>query len=257
MRSFLRVVFVLFLFSFHKEGNATRYLPSIVWDNLNPMLSCKCNWFHPIALIEIYDRFEFVCPTTRIHTLLLNKRSRPVDHMNLNIFQRKWKGGIDAKGMNELKKQMMSGEFCDPTHKDTKKIFTCKMGAPDGHTIRFAGDAGFYKDDIVVYFNNRDDGRKTSLTSTEKRCAMAFVTKATWNVAKKYDFTYGKNLDELLPQCRHVNTTCKEEASTQPTTSLPSTTPSTTTGSSQTTLNSKKSNEALIQRLINAWLCPR
>jgi hypothetical protein len=39
--------------------------------------------------------------------------------MNLNIFQRKWKGGIDAKGMNELKKQMMSGEFCDPTHEDT------------------------------------------------------------------------------------------------------------------------------------------
>jgi hypothetical protein len=82
-------------------------------------LSCKCNWFNPIALIEIYDRFELVCPTTRIHTLLLAKHSRPEDLMNLNIFQRKWNGGIDAEGMNELKRQMTSGEFCDPTHNDT------------------------------------------------------------------------------------------------------------------------------------------
>jgi hypothetical protein len=27
------------------------------------------------------------------------------------------------------------------------------MGAPEGQTIRFAGDAGFYTDDIVVYFS--------------------------------------------------------------------------------------------------------
>ena len=33
------------------------------------------------------------------------------------------------------------------------KIFTCKMGASEGQTIRFAGDAGFYPDDIVVYFS--------------------------------------------------------------------------------------------------------
>ncbi|CAB3995330.1 Hypothetical predicted protein [Paramuricea clavata] len=157
--------------------------------------------------------------------------------MNLNIFQRKWKGGIDAKGMNELKKQMISGEFCDPTHNDTAKIYTCKMGAPEGQMIRFAGDAGFYSDDIVVYFNNHDDGRKTSLASTDKRCAMALVTKATWNVAKKYDFTYGKNLDELLPECNDVNTTCKKEGSTPaPCTSIPpSTLSSTTTPTTPTT----------------------
>jgi hypothetical protein len=27
------------------------------------------------------------------------------------------------------------------------------MGAPEGQTIRFARDAGFYRDDIVVYFS--------------------------------------------------------------------------------------------------------
>ena len=51
--------------------------------------------------------------------MLLAKHSRPEDLMNLNIFQRKWKGGIGAEGMNELKRQMMSGAFCDPTHNDT------------------------------------------------------------------------------------------------------------------------------------------
>jgi hypothetical protein len=53
---------------------------------------------------------------------------------------------------------------------------------------------------IIVYnfsTDNADDGRKSSLESTDKSCAMAFVTRVTWNVAKKYDFTYGKNLDEL------------------------------------------------------------
>jgi hypothetical protein len=72
--------------------------------------------------MEIYDRFDFVCPTPRITILLLDSYSRPPDQMYLNIFQRKWKGGIDEKGMNDLKKQMMSGEFCDPIHNETSKF---------------------------------------------------------------------------------------------------------------------------------------
>ncbi len=85
-------------------------------------LRCKCNWFHDVTYMEIYDRFDFVCPTPRITILLLDSYSRPADQMYLNIFQRKWKGGIDAKGMNDLKKQMMSGEFCDPNHNETSKF---------------------------------------------------------------------------------------------------------------------------------------
>ena len=76
-----------------------------------------------MTYMEIYDRFDFVCPTPRITTLLLDSYSRPADQMYLNIFQRKWKGGIDDKGMNDLKKQMMSGEFCDPNnHDETSKL---------------------------------------------------------------------------------------------------------------------------------------
>ena len=66
--------------------------------------------------MEIYDRFVFVCPTQAMNVALLADQSRPDDRMNLNIFERKWNGTID-----ELKKQMKNGEFCDPEHQETRK----------------------------------------------------------------------------------------------------------------------------------------
>ena len=211
MRSFLGDVFVLILMSFH-EGHATRYLPSIVWDHLNPMLSCKCNWFHPMTMMEIYDRFEFVCPTQKITVKLLDTYSRPDDQMNLNLFQRKWKGGHNEEGINKLKRQMMNGSFCDPESSETKRIHQCKNGKDcQGKTIRFARDTSFYKDDIVVFFNNGNDGRESTLSSKEKRCAMALVVKLTWGVAMKYDFTYRKNLTADKSRCDNANATCEPE----------------------------------------------
>ena len=64
--------------------------------------------------MEIYDRFVFVCPTQAMNVALLADQSRLNDRMNLNIFERKWNGTID-----ELKKQMETGEFCDPEHQET------------------------------------------------------------------------------------------------------------------------------------------
>ena len=84
-------------------------------------LSCKCNWFHPMTMMEIYDRFEFVRPTPKITVKLLDSYSRPDDQMNVNLFQRKWKGGHNEAGINELKRQMMNGSFCDPESSETRK----------------------------------------------------------------------------------------------------------------------------------------
>ena len=73
--------------------------------------------------MEIYDRFDFICPTTEINVKLLDTSSRPTDQMNENIFQRKWKGTV-----KELMKEMESGEFCDPNHNDTSRsdeMYSC------------------------------------------------------------------------------------------------------------------------------------
>ena len=214
MRRLLGAVLVLILMSF-PGGHATRYLPSIVWDHLNPMLSCKCNWFNQMTMMEIYDRFEFLCPTQKITVRLLDSYSRPDDQMNLNLFQRKWTGGHNEEGINKLKRQMMNGSFCDPESSETQRLYTCKNGQDgQGKTIRFARDTNFYKDDIVVFFNNGNDGRESTLSSKEKKCAMALVTKLTWGVAMKYDFTYGKNLTADREKCKNVS--CNEERITNP-----------------------------------------
>ncbi|XP_028393717.1 uncharacterized protein LOC114518027 [Dendronephthya gigantea] len=209
MRSFLlQAVFSLVLLSFHRHGNATRYLPSIVWDHYNPMLACKCNWFN-IARFEIYDRFDFVCPTLQLSVGLLDSQSRPKAHMNYHILMRKWKGGTDYEGLNELKRNMTSGEFCNPSHKETQKLYTCKNGDDNqGYTVRFARDNDFYKGDLVVFFSNEADGLQSDLTSSKKHCAMAFLVNVTWGAPVNYDFSYGKNLDGERKECSFINTTC-------------------------------------------------
>ena len=74
-----------------------------------------------MTMMEIYDRLEFVCPTPKITVLLLDSYSRPDDQMNVNLFQRKWTGGNNEAGINELKRQMMNGNFCDPKSNETRK----------------------------------------------------------------------------------------------------------------------------------------
>ena len=163
-------------------------------------------------MMEIYDRFEFVCPTSKITVKLIDTYSRPDDQMNLNIFQRKWTGGHNEEGINELKRQMMNGSFCDPESSETQRLYTCKNGQDgQGKTIRFARDTNFYKEDIVVFFNNGNDGRESTLSSKEKRCAMALVVKLTWGVAMKYDFTFGKKLTADQSRCDNANATCEPE----------------------------------------------
>ena len=67
--------------------------------------------------MEIYDRIQFVCPSLKISVSLLDSYSRPLDQMNLNIFMRKWKGGLNDK--EGLMREMKSGNFCDPMHSET------------------------------------------------------------------------------------------------------------------------------------------
>ncbi|XP_028393613.1 uncharacterized protein LOC114517959 [Dendronephthya gigantea] len=172
------------------------------------MLACKCNWFN-FARFEIYDRFDFVCPTLQLSVGLLDSQSRPKAHMNYHILMRKWKGGTDYEGLNELKRNMTSGEFCNPSHKETQKLYTCKNGDDNqGYTVRFARDNDFYKGDLVVFFNNEADGLQSDLTSSKKHCAMAFLVNVTWGAPVNYDFSYGKNLDGKRKECSVINTTC-------------------------------------------------
>ena len=79
--------------------------------------------------MEISDRFEFVCPTPKITVLLLDNCSRSNDQMNMNLFQRKWTGGNNETGINELKRQMINGSFCDPESNETRmsKVFQPRL----------------------------------------------------------------------------------------------------------------------------------
>ena len=43
--------------------------------------------------------------------------------------------------------------------------------------------------------DNANDGKKSSLGSNDRKCAMALVANITWNVATKYSLIYKKNLD--------------------------------------------------------------
>ena len=192
--AYFLVAVILALFSSHHSVGATRFLPTIVWDHLNPLLSCKCNWLI-IPYVDGYDEQQFTCPTSKISSNILDGYLRPDSERNENIFRRKWPGT-----RNDLIKKIRDGSidsFCDPESRDTTKIYQCKNGKYSSTEVTYKYNSipekMYEKDNIYIFFNNGDDGKEATLDSKRAKCTMFFAVHVTQDNKKAI---YGMDFDK-------------------------------------------------------------
>lgn len=212
----VKAILILYILPY---GSATRFLPMVVWDNLNPQLHCQCNWL-TIPHTDLYDRLDLVCPTLKIAVKQLDGYSRPEEEMNENIFRRKWHGTED-----DLRNRIRNGSmdsFCDPSNSDTTKIHTCKNGQYSSKAVTFIKNKDQSKDykvgQIYIFFNNGNDGKESALQSKTAKCTMMFAVYVSEMENVEYDITYGKTALSNQCNCTDVKSGCKSSA-TKPDTS--------------------------------------
>ncbi|XP_046860094.1 uncharacterized protein LOC124453332 [Xenia sp. Carnegie-2017] len=205
-----RLIFLHILGFLFYKCDGTRVMPTVIWDYNNGLLSCKYNWLNSLradkmlTMNEVYDHIHFVCPTPSINVKMLAS-SRPGTRMNYNVFMRKWSGEKDENGLRKLRDLLENGTFCDPRHSETKALYTCRNGNEgQSITINFTPQEKFYENQLIVFFNNEEDGNVQSLSSQKKKCAMAFITLLTWRIDAKYDMTYSKITNISDPRCKSV-----------------------------------------------------
>ncbi|XP_028404586.1 uncharacterized protein LOC114527155 [Dendronephthya gigantea] len=201
--------FVMVLLSTYHSIWATRFLPTVVWDHLNPLLYCKCNWL-VVPSVDLYDQQQFTCPTSKFFSNLLDGFSRTDDDRNARIFQRKWTGTKDEM-INSIRNKTIHS-FCDPRSQDTTVLHKCKAGKYDSTevTYKYNKDAAkrYDKGSIYVFFGNSLDGKANTFNDNEARCTMFFAVYVTEKKKAVYGMNFNKpaltNKDCDLSSCRPV-----------------------------------------------------
>ncbi|XP_028393719.1 uncharacterized protein LOC114518028 isoform X2 [Dendronephthya gigantea] len=184
----------------------TRFLPSIIWDNVNPLLCCPYNWL-VVPRVDIYDILGFVCPTSKLIVKQVNDQTRLGETMNFNIFRREWPGNV-----TNLQQAIRNGSihsFCNVSHTDSVKLTSCEEGKYRSLPVKFTHyvfDASKtkskkYETNKTYVFYSNGNGLKSSLNSKEVKCSMLYAVHIVSREKRVFDVTYGKEVVPSKCEC--------------------------------------------------------